>query len=373
MKILFVITGLGVGGAERVVVELADALASRGHEVVVAYLQGPALLTPRSPAVRLECLGLGGITDLPAAFVHLGRVVTRFRPDVIHSHLVHANMLARMLRVFVPLPRLITTAHNRYEEGKLRMLAYRLTDRLADISTNVSEEAVAAFVAQKAVRPGRMLTVHNGISTSEFCRRPESGSKIRTELGISASAKVVVAVGRLCEPKDYPNLLAALLEVEPGEGAWEVLIVGDGPLRRQLLDLSDSYGLAHRVRFLGMRRDVPDVLSAADIFVLSSETEGFPMVVGEAMACECMVVATDCGGVKEFVGDTGLLAPVKDPQALAARLRDALSMSVEERARHGSAARRRVQELFSLDATVDKWLALYGCQAVPRAAEMIRN
>lgn len=327
--------------------------------MLIAFLKGDAIVKPCNPSIRLVGLGLESTKDLPRAFLALRALFAEFNPDVVHSHLVHANILTRLLKLAVPIPRLITTAHNKNEEGRLRMLAYRLTDRLADLSTNVSDEAVAAFIEQKAVKIGRMITVHNGISSSEFCFRSAASHRIRDEFRLSSTTKLIVAVGRLCEPKDYPNLLYALSKLKPDSPSYIVLISGDGPLRSHLTALAIQLGLIDRVLFLGVRSDVPDLLSAADIFVLASAWEGFPLVVGEAMACECMVVATDCGGVKEFVGNTGMLAPPKDPGALARKLEAALALTDDERADYGMAARVRVKQLYSLDAAVDKWLSIY--------------
>lgn len=359
MRILLVITSLGVGGAEKVVVSLADALVGREHEVVIAYLKGDAILKPINSSIRLVRLGLESVKDLPQALLALRALLNDFKPDVVHSHLVHANILARMLKLVVHIPRLITTAHNRDEEGHLRMLAYRFTDRLVDLSTNVSDEAVTAYVKKKAVKSGRMITVHNGIAIAASAFSAEARVRVRSELLIDQSSQLLLAVGRLYEAKDYPNLFHALVQLKVTEVKYQLCIAGDGPLRLDLENLVKQLGLSDRVRFLGVRRDVPALMSAADIFVLSSAWEGFPMVIGEAMAAERIIVATDCGGVKEFVGNTGLLVPTRNAVALAHQLEKALAFTYEDRSRFGRAARERVKEIYSLDAVVDKWLTIY--------------
>jgi glycosyltransferase involved in cell wall biosynthesis len=359
MRIAFVITCLGVGGAEKVVASLADALADRGHEILIVYLTGKALVKPANAGIRLVGLDVNSVSTMVAAYYRLRGLLKAFKPDVVHSHLVHANILTRLVRLSIRLPRVITTAHNKNEEGDLRMLAYRVTDHLADLSTNVSDEAVAAFIDQKAVKPGRMVTVHNGISTEEFQFNDGARSSLRRELGIADDCKLIVAVGRLSAPKDYPNLLDALALIDKQAPTYQVCIAGDGPLKTELMAMRDSYGLSDRVQFLGVRRDVSKLLSAADVFSLSSAWEGFPLVVGEAMASECIVVATDCGGVKEFVGDTGFLAPPQDPKELARMLEVALALGPEERRELGRAARARIKRLYSLEAAVEKWLGIY--------------
>src|SRR5690606_23133101 len=173
MRILLLVTGLQLGGAERQVVDLADRLAARGHVVAIAYLTGDAAVRPGAP-VELYPLHFG---KTPSGMLrggrNLGRLVREWQPDVVHSHMVHANLIARVSRLLVPMQRLICTAHSPNEGGRSVMLAYRLTDRLADLSTHVSRNAVEAFERAGAVPRGRMLPVLNGIDLRAFASEPE--------------------------------------------------------------------------------------------------------------------------------------------------------------------------------------------------------
>src|SRR5690554_5778032 len=155
MRILLVITGLGVGGAERLVTALADHYGSLGHEVALAYFHGEVELEPSNDRVRLVNLQM---TRTPLGVIsaawRLRKLILEFRPDVVNTHLVHANILSRVLRLITPIPKLVTSAHNTFEGGQLRMLGYRLTNCLANASTNVSQEAVEAFERSGAVPVG---------------------------------------------------------------------------------------------------------------------------------------------------------------------------------------------------------------------------
>lgn len=362
MKILFVITGLGVGGAERQVVDLADRLVERGHDVDIVYLTGAADVRPRSSRVTLIGLGIDkSFAGFLRAYRDLRRRVRSSRPDVVHSHMVHANLIARLLRLSTAMPRLVCTAHNSDEGGRWRMLAYRLTDGLPDVSTNVSGEAVAAFEARGAVRRGTMRAVANGIDTDRF--RPPADvaacRSLRQSLGVEPADRLVLAIGRLTEQKDYPNLLAAVARVRRDDDRVQLRIVGTGESWQALHDLARDLAVAPAVGFLGVRTDVAELLAAADVFVLSSAWEGFGLVVGEAMASEKVVVATDCGGVRDLLGDCGLLVPARDPDALAAALTRALQMDRDEAAALGARARRRIIDNFSLDNAVETWLQIY--------------
>lgn len=353
-----IITGLGMGGAEHVVVNLADALVEQGHEVMIAYLTGEMLVRPQHPNVEVVAIGMSSTKSIVSAYIKLRRAIRDFKPDVVHSHMVHANILARLLRLSIKIPRLISTAHSINEGGRFRTLAYRLTDRLADISTNVCYEAVAASIAKGAVKNGRMVSIPNGIDTTQFKFDAEARISVRNELNLGAN-HMLLAVGRLELPKDYPNLFNAVALLTKLRQDFKLFIVGDGRLKADLEVLVKGLDIEKYVSFLGVRRDIPALMSAADTFVLSSAWEGLPLVIGEAMACEREIVATDCGGIKEILGDAGLLVSPKDSDALSSALDQSLSHTAEYRIDVGVKARRRILDEYSLEATVDKYLSLY--------------
>lgn len=360
VRIFLVITGLGVGGAERQVCDLADGFVRLGHIVKLVYLTGSVAVKPVSTKVEIRGLGLGkSPVSLWRALAVFKSEVEAFKPDVVHSHMFHANIFARFARLNCAMPRLISTAHNTSEGGRFRSLLYRVTDYLADISTNVSDEAVEAFVSDGAAPRGRMVVVYNGIDLSRFDR-----VKIASQSS-SDGDLVLLAVGRLYPQKDYPNLLRAF-RLLPSTSLGRKLrldIVGDGPERSKLEALAKKLGVEDRVRFLGVRSDVPSLMKRADIFVLSSAWEGFGLVVAEAMACGRRVVATDCGGVAEVLGDNGVLVAPHDCEKLAQGIREALAMSPDESERLGDSARRHVEQTFSMDAVLSRWEELYAAGA----------
>jgi len=359
VKVLLLITGLGMGGAEKVVTSLADALAAKGHDVRIAYMTGAAVVLPMNTSIKVVSLGMVAKTDAVSAFFKLRRLIHDFQPDVVHSHMLHANILARLVRLATPMARLISTAHSSDEGGKLRMLAYRLTDALADMSTNVSAEAVAAFIKAKATWQGRMMVVHNGIATDAFAFNAAARVQLRQALSVDDDCRLILAVGRLHDAKDYPNLFHALAQLPANSLKYQLFIAGDGLLRGHLEALAVQLGVADRIRFLGVRHDVAGLMSASDVFVLSSAWEGFGLVVAEAMACERVVVATDCGGVREVVGEAGYLVKSKDAKALAQALQTTLQLPATQSATLGRAKGQRIVALYALDTVVAKWLKLY--------------
>jgi len=358
MKILFVITGLGMGGAENIVVRLADSLAEKNHEITIAYLTGDTIVLPANPDVSVVSLGMKSASSFLSAYLKLRRLIVAIQPDIVHSHMVHANLLARLVRISTRIPKLICTAHSTNEGGFLRMLAYRLTDQLADITTNVSREAVMAFEKKLAVPKNKMLAVSNGIDIHKFSPNQTARDRIRTELNIG-NKSVFIAVGRLFEAKDYPNLLRAFAKLTVSYSNVDLWIVGDGPLRSDLDKLVKELSISSSVTFFGVRHDVPNLMNAADFFVLSSVWEGFGLVVAEAMATEKIVIATDCGGPGEVLGGCGFLVPVNDSNALMIAMSQALVLSPEKANIQRIKSRERVVSNYSFSRVVDQWVEIY--------------
>lgn len=360
MRILYVITGLGNGGAERVVCDLANEMFKKGHDVKIIYLTGDALTKPDYKEIELIKANLNDFKSLLPTYVRLVKIIRKFRPDVVHSHMVHANILMRLVRITAPIKKLICTAHNSNEGGALRMLSYRVTHNLANISTNVSQEATEEFEGMGAVPNNGMQTVYNGIDLERFNRIPEAREKLEKELDLTEGCRIILAVGRFNEQKDYPNLLKAISSLKKETTyLFKVVIAGDGELRNLIEDMIGSLGLEKEVVLLGRRSDIPELMSAADLFVLPSKYEGFGLVVAEAMACECLVVATDCGGVAEVLSNSDFLVPPTDAVALKNKMKYALELEDEDKSIVINKNLNHVQENFSLKDIIEKWTVLY--------------
>jgi glycosyltransferase involved in cell wall biosynthesis len=364
MRIVTVLTSLGVGGAEKLALAVAERMAARGHDVALVVLRPhlPEEWPTTLPVVSLDIRK--NPASIAAGFRRGRHFLREFRPDLVHSHSFHANILARLLAIGAPRTVVVSTVHNVYEGGWMRMMAYRLTDGLSQCTVAVSEAARERFVRSKAVSPPRCLVVRIGIDVEEFAPDPARRARMRAELGAAEGADadfVWLAAGRIVPAKDYPNLLRAFRELEKQRSDARLWIAGGGRAA-EFADLEShqhALGIRGKVLWLGLRRDLPALLDAADGFVLASAWEGMPQVLAEAMAMEKPVVATDVGGVCELVGSTGMLVPAKDPEALAGAMLATMRRSGEERARLGRAAREQVVRQFSIDAAADRWEGLY--------------
>lgn len=362
MKTLYVITGLGGGGAEKVVADLADQMVKLGHQVKIAYLKGEVVVRPKSKDIELIYLGLETPLDFYKAFKRYTTLLKYFSPNVVHAHMVHANIFTRICRKFYPVHKLISSAHSNNEGGRFRMLAYKYTHQMADITTNVSYNASQNFEQLGAVPKGGMITVHNGVDLGKF--NPKSAKENLVEnLGVDPSTPLFIAIGRFHDAKDYPNLIDAFFKFKQTPGFKtqkpKLLIAGDGELRSEIEFKIQELSLDQDILLLGRRDDIVDLLNTSDYFVLSSKYEGLPTVVIESMACQTYVIATDCGGSAEIMGDTGLLVEPQNSSALAEALEKALQLNVVEVSENNKKARHLVEEKFSLNASVNNWLEIY--------------
>lgn len=359
---MFILTGLNYAGAENQVVQLCREFLNRGHQPMIVSMIKPEAYLDELDKLGVEVRTLGmtkGVPD-PRAVFRLRRIVQQFRPDIVHSHLVHANILARVTRLFISMPALICTAHNVNEGGKAREWLYRVTDPLCELTTNVSEEAVRQYVARKVVPAHKIRFVPNGITLDSFGQAQASES-LNKELDIKPGQFVWLAVGRLVPEKDYPNMLDAFKTVLAKRPDSILLIAGTGTERVALEQYSKELGIERNVKLLGIRRDIPALMNLANAYVMSSRWEGFPMVLLEASASGLPMVATDVGGNREAVQDgiTGLLAPPGDCGQLSDRMLALMSYPLAELEEMGERARKYVQERFDIEVIVTQWTSIY--------------
>jgi len=360
MRIAYVLTSLGVGGAERQAVALAERMAVRGHAVSLIVLRGRQ---PHEWPTTLDLVRLD-VRKNPASFMaglaKARRFLSDFQPDLIHSHTYPANMASRLLKICFPAASVLSTVHSIYEGPWPRMLAYRLTDSFSCLTTTVSEAGAARYMRLKAVPAHKCAVVTNGVDTAEFAHSPERRAWLQAQMAVQAEF-VWLAVGRIVPAKDYPNLLRAFSRVHQVVPAARLWVAGEASATGLALiqALAAEFGVEASVRWLGLRRDIAALLDAADAFVSASAWEGMPLAVGEAMAMEKAVVATDVGGVRELVGEAGVMVPAMAPDALAQAMLAVMRQTPQARSKLGHAARERIKSQFGFDAKANEWELLY--------------
>src|SRR5262245_29260894 len=301
-----------------------------------------------------------GVPD-PRGLARLVRLTRAWRPAVLHSHMLHANLMARVVRLFAPIPAVVSTIHNIYEGGRLRMLGYRLTNRLVDHITIISQAAADRFIRDRIVPPALLEVVPNGVDTERYRAVPGgTRERLRQSLGLGTEF-AWLAVGRFETAKDYPNMLRAFARVLAERPGAVLLLVGRGSLQSETEALAGSLGLVGKVRFVGTREDVPEFMTVADGYVMSSAWEGMPMVLLEAAAAGLPIVATRVGGNQEVVreGVTGFLAPPGDDGALAAALLRLMALPEAERRAMGARGHDHVRQHYGLGRVVERYEAAY--------------
>lgn len=356
------VTSLSYGGAQTQVVELARQFRARGWRVSLLSMLPPEAFTEDLQRDGIEVVSLNMRRGVPSlrAWWQLVRWLRRERPTTVHSHMVHANLLARLARRPGGVRHLICTAHNIIEGGRGRELAYRLTDPWCDLTTNVSRAATRRYVQVGAVPADQILYVPNGVDSGTFRPDPQRRLEARQALGLG-DAFTWLAVGRFEEAKDYPNLLRAFALVQAAQPGARLLLVGDGPDRPAAQELVDTLGLHRHVSFLGLRGDVPALMNAADAYVMSSRWEGLPMVLLEALASGLPIVTTDVGGTGELVRPerSGLLVPPQDSGALARAMVDLMALPAAQRAAWREQGLTLMREEYAIDKVVQTWEGLY--------------
>lgn len=350
------VTLASVGGAQSYVAALLPALVDELDVVVAAHGDGPLRRATDAAGARFVPLRwvrreLGWRDAL--GLVELIRLFRRERPDIIHANTSKAGVLGRLAAWLTRVPVRIFTVHAlmfaQYRGASAR--AYLWVERMVRPLTSVvvcpSEHTRAEALAAGTCSPGRTAVIHNAVDVDRALLARHD-----------AEVPTIVTVGRLHEPKDTLTLARALARLEPG--SFRALIVGDGPDREAIAAELSRSGLDGAVTIAGERGDVPELLAAADVFVLSSRSECMPISILEAMAAGLPVVSSRVGGTAEAVadGETGLLVAPGSPEALGAAL-ETLVGDRGLRVRMGAAGRERARTRFDLPRFHRSHLALY--------------
>ena len=359
LKVLQLIPTLDRSGAEKQMVLLAKRLPRDRFEVEVAALTrlGPLEVELRNAGIPVTAIGKRFKVD-PMALLSLNRFLRAKSFDIVQTWIFAANTYGRVACWITHVPIVIVTemAVDIWKGRANRFIDWYLSrwcDRLVGNS-----RAVVKFYEQLGVPKEKLGLIYSG-AEDEVPARTDSVA-IRIALGFEANAPLILFAGRLAEQKRIGDLLKALDLLQYVEPAARTIIVGDGPLRDRLEKASQTYHLDGRVRFLGHREDVPNLMAASDLVVLPSAFEGLPNVLLEAMRLRKPVIGTAATGTTEAIidGQTGLLVPIGNPPLLARAIRDIIRDPI--RASHfAEAGRARVETLFRVDTMVTQFADLY--------------
>ena len=360
-RVLTVISELRLGGgAQSLLRNVLPALAA-DFEVHLAVLMDPRDDIPYYQRLSIPVHDLSKNGRLsPWCMFDVARLIRRLKPNVVHSHLTHADIATRFAVRLSGRPPLITSNHLGWS-GRERSIGRRLhtgTTRMDDCTITVSE-AAHHYLMGKGIDGAQLRVIRNGVDPEVF--RPQTGPDVeRLRRQVEGAGPVVLAVGRLVPEKAFHTLIAAMRRVVAGIADVRAVIVGEGELHASLHAQMRASGLTEHVTLWGRCEQMPLMYNAADLFVLSSDWEACPMSVLEAMGCQLPVVATDVGDNAILVEHdvTGLMVPPGDPDKLS----DAMLTLLRDddmRVKMGVAGRRRLLARFTLDRTVQQLAALY--------------
>ncbi len=357
LRLLLLITGLGLGGAEKAVFTLATGLDRSRFDVRVACLldRGPYAERLEAAGIPVHALAMSGRTDV-GAFWRLRALLRQHRPAILHTFLFHANLLGRFAAWSAGTPVRISSVRVCEEERPSHLWWDRWTQGLIHAETCVGE-AVRRFTRERArIRDDRLVVIANAVQAQ--APTPDARVRLRQADRLEEQDVLVLGVGRLDTQKAPEDLVRATLAVAaPPLRLW---IAGTGPREETLRAALACADAGDRARLLGRRTDVPDLLAAADVFALASRWEGMPNAVLEAMAAGLPVVATAVGGTTDLVldGETGFLVPPGDLVAFSDRLRR-LALDPALRRKLGEAGRARAESCFGIPRFLAAHATLY--------------
>lgn len=358
-RVLYLSHAFAVGGAEEMVLNLVRHLPSSYQPAVACiYEAGPIGLEIERTGVPFKVLGLKPGLLRPFDVMRLRDFLYECQPDIVHTFLLTGSLYGRFAAMMARVPVIIGTEVNVYEKKRpMHALAERWLMRDTDAVVASAESVRDFYIQQVKADPWKVEVIYNAVDWAQL-QTTVDRDELRASVDVPAGAPLLTIIARLTEQKGHRILLDAM--ARPDLAQAHLLVVGDGPLREALERQASGLGLSARVRFVGARRDLGNILAATDVFVMPSFWEGLPLAMVLAMGAGLPVVATRVAGIPEVVQDgvTGLLVPPGDSSELGA----ALSRVVNDdtaRVLLGQAARTFVRPRFGVDGYVNAITGLY--------------
>jgi len=360
-KIIFLISGLEIGGAEVLLHDILKKIDRDRFETKVVSLAPIGEIGKRMEEDGFDVVSLNVKSKSNfLAPIKLFKLIKKENPDILHTHLFHAHFLGRIVGKMANVPKIISTIHNTDIGGK-----YGIRETLMKVTRPFRDKdiAVANIVKKRAIEKDftsekNSEIIYNGVDFENFPDKDKE--EMRKSIGINKDSKMLVTVGNLIEQKGYTYLVDAMEKVVEENKDVKLVIVGEGEKRKELEEKIEKKHLREHIELAGKVPDVNDYLQAADAYVMSSLWEGFPVVLLEACATGLPIVATDVGGNDELIkGDYGTLLEPKDTETLAREINKIIDLSEEEREKLGEKARETIKRNFSIEKMVKDYEKLY--------------
>ena len=364
LKVLLFVRDLDYGGTQRQISALAQGLGHKGHDVTIAvfYPGGGLEREVDQSVVTVRSLGKQRRWDVFSFVAGVAKLLRHERPDVIYSMLDGPNLYAALLKGYHPGVKLTWGIRSSNVEWsnypRLAYLTYRLCILISSVPQLVifNSNAGLEFHASEGLKTKRSCVISNGIDTERYYPDSASTAQTRISWGVNPEDLLIGVVGRLDAMKDLPTFFHAVVKFAHKVNYLKIICVGDGPAayKKELCSLVDRLELTPLVNFIGFVDDMRAVYNTIDVLVSSSVGEGFPNVIGEAMACGTPCIATDVGDSAQIIGDAGYVVSPRKPECLAAAILGFLQKTQMERRELSMLASTRIQKMYGIETMVDR-------------------
>lgn len=354
IKICVMLPRLRIGGAEMQVLGLLANLDRTRFEAHLCLLNRGDAKMEEAAMSNVESLTFLDFRwrKLPVVFPRLVRYLRNGEFDILHAHLALADSLGRIAGKRAGVPVLMTTEHGKHLwKGRLYLMMEKWLARSTDMRICVSDDIARIRVNREGTPEDKVTVIPNSVDPAPFRGAVKGRAAVMSEFGWDVEDPLIVTVGRLVVAKDYPSLVEAVYFLKDEFPGVRCLIAGDGPCRGEIEEAVARSGVSGNFSLPGARNDIPDLLSACDVFVLSSVREGLPVSLLEAMASGCAIASTNVGGIPEAVkdGESALLVTPGEPRTLAGAIGRLLG-GRELAVRLGENASRVIDERYSAAA-----------------------
>ena len=374
IKVVFVITALGTGGAEMMLYKFLSRMdRDKFFPTVISMIEG-GIFVERLQALDIPVYSLGmkaGIPN-PLALIKLKKLLNQVKPDLIQGWMYHANLIAHLANIFsdykVPV---FWSIHHSIESLRAEKIPLAAVIKLTALLSQQVEEVV--FSAEKGkiqhLKLGycenNAIAISDNFDISKYKPVSDPQFNLRKSLNLPESSILIGSIARYHPMKDHANLISAAAKIVEDHPELHFILVGpsvddQNPILTEQIEQLD---IGERVHLLGERQDIPEIMTELDIFTTSSAYgESFPNVLGEAMSCQIPCVATDVGDSEAIIGDTGIVVPPKNPQALSEAWHKLILIGKDGRQDLGEKARNRIETYFDLDGSnsfVKKYESIY--------------
>ncbi|MYL47157.1 glycosyltransferase [Virgibacillus halodenitrificans] len=367
VKITHIITGLGMGGAETMLYKLLKHINKEKYEMKVISMMDEGVYGEKIRNLGFEVISLNmkkGILNIKGFRMALKHIKDT---DIIQTWMYHADLLGFLLSKLSKTKKLIWGIRRSNLDPKLNKKSTLVIAKINSILSNKVDSIVSCSIKAKEIHEkfgyfaDNMLVIPNGFELNQFTKDSNAKIKVSNIIGENSNIPYITHVGRWNVIKDYENFVRSLGILRDQGVKFRAVLTGTNidKSNEELMELLKKYNLNNSCSLLGRREDIATIMAGSDVFVSSSIDEGFPNVIGEAMACETPCVVTNAGDSSYIVGETGIVVPIKDSHALAEGISKILRATIDEKKRMRVSAHQRVVEKFDINKVVKQFEQLY--------------